>query len=96
MHRSTLFGHNQSLDWKNVTIHLNQDILCNVGTGWSSLARRRVGNWPFWSHYNFLFGLVWMNVRGAICSYMLPTKLSHYVSFLARLCSAFSQLSGVE
>ncbi len=66
MHRSISFSHTQSSDWTNVTTHLNQHILCNVGTGWFSLGCSRVGNWPFWSHCNFLFGLVWVNVVGAI------------------------------
>ena len=42
--------------WKKISTHFYGIILCNVVKGWFSLDESRGRNWPFWSHFMFMFG----------------------------------------
>ena len=48
--------------WKKISTYLYWIILCNVVKGWFSLDGCRGRNWPFWSHFIFMFGRSWIGV----------------------------------
>lgn len=58
VHLSTQPHRVQTGGWKKILLHLYRDILCNVGKGWFSLDEEREEDWPFWSHFIFMFGWV--------------------------------------
>lgn len=62
MHLSTLSHHLQPVRWSVTDLNLN--ILRNVGKGWSSGAKWRARDWPFWSYQSCLFGWNWVGIVG--------------------------------
>ena len=56
MHLSTQCRRILIRGWKKISTHLYRIILCNVVKGWFSLDGCWERNWPFWSHFIFMFG----------------------------------------